>query len=132
MNPINKSSGSTTGMGIISYFISLFEANEFVSTKHKMSDDDIAKRIAKEYPDRESAQDFMLNKAKKTINSYRYRYNAGYFTNGIPPRNLSLRYDNKGYPVNAKTGTSFLSQEKVNVLRKNHKKFREVKLRSKL
>ena len=80
MNPykvINKSSGITTGTGITQYFISLFEANEFLPPKQRMTDVIIAIKIAKEYPDRKSAQDFLNNKARKTVNSYRYRYNIG-------------------------------------------------------
>ncbi len=129
---INKSKGITTGMGIISYFTSLFEANEFLTTKWKMTDEAIARKIAKEFPHRKSAQDFLHNKSKKTVNSYRYRYNSGKFTRGIPPTILSFRYDKLGEPVNFKTGTTLLLQEEVNLHKEKHKRFREEKLREKL
>ena len=129
---INKISGITTGMGIIQYFISLFEANEFVSAKHKMTDEVIAVKISKEFPDRLSAQDFKDNKDKKTVNSYRYRYNAGKFTKDIPPATLSFRYNKDGSPVNYKTGTMFLHQEEVEEYKSLHKLSRETKLRSML
>ena len=135
MNPyriINKSSGITTGTGITQYFISLFEANEFLLPPQKMTDAIIAIKIAKEYPDRKSAQDFKDNKRKKTVNSYRYRYNAGKFTKDIPPSTLSLRYNVEGVPVNFKTGTIVLTSRQIALFRGRHKTFREKSLRSML
>jgi len=129
---INKSHGITTGIGITQYFITLFEANEFLPLKQRMTDDSIASKIAREFPDRKSAQDFMNNKAKKTVNSYRYRYNSGKFTKGVPPSILSLRYNQEGTPVNLKTGTTILSSKQIDLFREEHKKFREKTLRNML
>jgi hypothetical protein len=121
---IAKSQGATTGMGICHFFISLFEANELLPDKQKMTDKTIAKKVVKEFPDRKSAQDFIALNPNKTVNSYRYRYNKGKFTKDIPPETLSLRYSEKGLPVNFKTGTIILSQEEVTQLRTNHRLFR--------
>jgi len=120
----NKSSGITTGMGILAYFVSLFEANELLSRKLRMSDTTIAKKVAREFPNRLSAQDFISEHPDKTVNSYRGRYNKGTFTRGTPPTVLSLRYNNYGLPVNYKTGTILLTERDETLLRETHDLFR--------
>jgi hypothetical protein len=128
----HKSSGISTRMGICSFFVSLFEANELLPTRQRMTDRVIAVKISKEFPDRPSAQDFTTNKAKKTVNSYRYRYNKGKFTRGMPPRNMSFRYNEKGLHTNFKTATRVLLQEEVAFLQKKHRSNRQILLESML
>ena len=121
---IRKSTGITSGMGITQFFISLFEANEILPIKQRMIDAIIARKVAKEFPNRESAQDFISDKPNKTVNSYRYRYNLGKFTRKIPPSKPSFRYDKEGLAVNYKTGTIALNAQEIQHIKREHRKLR--------
>jgi len=120
----HKSTGRTSGLGIIAYFITIFEANELLPRSKKMPDSVIARKVAREFPDRPSAQDFMSSNPSKTVNSYRYRYNKGSFTKGIPPRTFSFRYNEEGERVNGKTGTYLLSGKDVYEMLDKHQHYR--------
>jgi len=126
MNPRieRKSTGKISGMGITLYFVSLFEANEILPPKQRVTDEVIAKRVAKEFSHRKSAQDFLGNKTKKTVNSYRYRYNTGKFTRKLPPVEPSFRYNKHGQVVNFKTGNILLTQQEIQHIKDKHKALR--------
>ena len=123
-NIAHKSYGITSGLGITTYFASLFESNELLNPSQRMSDQQIAKKVANEFPDRQSAQDFSSMHPKKTVNSYRYRYNKGQFTRNLPPKVLSIRYNIRGLPVNGKTGTIRLLDDDVTHKRREHTTYR--------
>lgn len=105
----HKSRGkSYANIGICTYFAILFRANEVASKKRKMTDDQIAEAIEKEYPDRPSAFYFRGPNKKRTINEYRHRYNKGFFTGGQVPHLYSYRYDSTGNRVDGRTGKKIL------------------------
>ena len=120
---VSKSKGITTGVGICVYFSNLFEANELAPKKKKINDRRIAEKVAEEFPERESAQSFLTG--EKTVNDYRNRYNKGIFTRGVPPKQLSLRYNKNGQAVDVRTGRHNLFPEEIRILRRKHDKFRQ-------
>lgn len=133
-NRQHKSKGLHSGLGVTAYFSLLFELNERLPKKQKMDDDTIAKMIATEFPDRKttSLEHFTGPNKIHTINSYRYRYNAGKFNRGIPPEICSFRYDKKGRAVNGRTASSVLSQEELKAMQENHANLRRKKIREKI
>ena len=112
---IHKSKGNTSGLGITAYFSMLFEINEICPKKRKLTDLEIAIKLAKEFPTRKTAQlvHFVGPNKKHTINSYRYRYNSGKFTRGVLPKRRSFRYNDQGEVVDSKTGKHLLSEEEI-------------------
>ena len=129
---IRKSTGITSGMGITLFFMSIFEANEMLSPKQRLTDSTIARRVAKEFPHRKSAQDFIADKPNKTVNSYRYRYNTGKFTRKLPPAIPSFRYNKQGQIVNFKTGSFLLTEQEIQDIKEAHKKLRTTILKGML
>jgi hypothetical protein len=101
---VHKSRGVNTGLGICSYFVALFQANELAPKRKKLTDDQIAILVEKEFPHRASAKVYRGNNKKRTINEYRHRYHTGKFTNGVIPSIYSFRYDKDGDRVDGRTG----------------------------
>lgn len=119
---VHKSKGkSYTNIGICTYFAMLFRMNELAPKKRKMTDDQIAAEIEKEYPNRPSAQCFRGPNKKRTINEYRLRYNSGRFTHGTPPTIYSYRYDSMGNRVDGRTGKYPLPAIQVLGLQSSHR-----------
>ena len=130
----HKELGDTSGLGITAYFVMLFQSNELIAKKDKLTDIQIARRVAKEFPRRPTAQleQFTGVDKKHTINSYRYRYNTGVFTRGIPPVNRSYRYNAQGNIVNEKTGNHRLLPQEIALLKESHKSKRRLYIRKKI
>lgn len=119
---IHKSRGrSYTNIGICTYFAMLFRMNELAPKKRKMTDDQIAAEIEKEYPNRPSAFCFRGPNKRRTINEYRLKYNSGRFTNGTSPANPSYRYDSMGNRVDGRTGKKVLPAIQVLGLKSSHR-----------
>lgn len=89
-----RSRGKTTGMGVNEYICALFELNERLPTKKKMTDEALKQQFMEEFPDRPSTQS--LKDKKISMNYYRLKYNSGRFTKGNPPEIRSHRYDYDG------------------------------------
>jgi hypothetical protein len=104
----HKSRGKTSGVGICTYFAFLFRANELAFKSRKLTDDQIAIMVEKEFPDRPSALVFRGPSKKRTINEYRIRYNTGRFTYGKTPELYSYRYNSVGDRVDGRTGKKVL------------------------
>lgn len=126
---VDKSSGITTGMGVCSYFASLFEANELGN--RKMTDEMIAKKVRAEFPGRKGyfftgeGRPSSSSNSRETVNAYRQKYNAGKFTKNIPPLHFSFRYNNRGERVDARTGKYPLLPEEIDYFLSMHKSQRQ-------
>jgi hypothetical protein len=119
----HKSKGITSGVGICTYFAFLFRYNE--TSKKKLTDEEIAILVEREYPDRHSAKAFRGNTKKRTINEYRHRYNAGLFTTGKIPALFSYRYDSLGNRVDGRTGKKILPTIQELGLQSAHRYWRD-------
>ena len=122
-----KAKGKSSGLGICLFIATLLEANELAPKKKKKTDEELAKRIADEYPGKSTAQRFV--NGKRTVNDSRNRYNKGIFTRNIPPKVMSLRYNSKGEAVDGRTGNHRLYQEEIERLREEHNEYRKEALR---
>jgi len=132
-----KSSGRVTGMGVCAYFASLFEANELVGPNRKMTDEMILNKVKAEFPEGKIAKNLAkLNNppiSYTTVNGiYRYKYNRGVFTRGIPPTLVSFRYDAKGRIVDYRKGVLPLLPEEIAKIKRDHDTMRKKKLKEKL
>ena len=103
--------GITSGLSIQPYLAFLFEVNEYLPGEHKLTDFQIAKCVAEEFPDRKHLWDLVdretghKRRAKKgkrcgfSVATYRQRYNSGklvYGTEGKRFGPISFRYNIKG------------------------------------
>lgn len=134
---IDKSSGKVTGMGVCAYFASLFEANELVGPNRKMTDEMILAKVRAEFPEGKVAKTLSrLNNrqlSSMTVNGiYRYKYNHGVFTRGIPPEKVSFRYDAKGRIADYRKGKQPLLPEEIAKIKKDHEVLRKKLLKEKL
>ncbi len=120
----HKSRGITSGVGICTYFAFLFRSNEIAPLKRKLTDDQIASMVEKEFPHRPSAFVFRGPNKKRTINEYRLRYNRGLFTNSKVPADYSFRYDSAGIRVDGRTGKKPLPTIQILGLQSSHRYYR--------
>ncbi len=120
----HKSRGITSGVGICTYFAFLFASNEKPGTK-KLTDDEIAILVERQFPGRKTAQVFRGPNKKRTINEYRHRYNLGLFTMGKIPALYSYRYDSMGNRVDGRTGKKILPTIQELGLQSAHRYWRE-------
>lgn len=105
----HKTRGVNTGLGICSFFAYLFEANTIFPKK--LTDEEIALRVSKEFPSRKSAQAFI--EKRRTVNEYRQRYHRGDFTGFNPPPKFSFRYDSTGNIVDGRKGRRVLTNIEI-------------------
>jgi hypothetical protein len=101
---IHKSRGVNTGLGVCAYFAMLFRANVKLPKSKKLTDEQIAILVEREFPDRPTAKMYRGQTKTRTINEYRYRYHTGKFTGGNIPSEYSFRYDKNGVEVDGRTG----------------------------
>jgi hypothetical protein len=120
----HKSRGITTGLGICSYFATLFQANELAPKGRKMTDEQIAMKVEHEFPNRPGAFAYRGQTKKRTINEYRHRYNTGKFTGGILPLLFSFRYNSSGEIVDGKTGKEVLPVIQIDGFKSAHRYWR--------
>lgn len=120
----HKSRGITSGVGICTYFAFLFRSNERVGSK-KLTDEQIAILVERQFPGRKTAQVFRGPNKKRTINEYRHRYNLGLFTGGKMPALHSYRYNSDGLRVDGRTGKKVLPIIQELGLQSAHKYWRE-------
>lgn len=114
-------------MGITQFFASLFETNEFAYETGEiriLTDDEIARAVEQEFPDRPSAHVYRGKKKKRTVNEYRNYYNDGKFTELIPPKKLSFRYNREGERVNGRSGKP-LVEEQIRHMIEKHSRYRK-------
>jgi hypothetical protein len=96
-----RSTGKRSGLGVHSFIGVLFEGNEKLSKKNKMTDVMIQNQIIAEFSGRKVAS--TLLDGTRTVNYYRNQYNSGRLLGKMPP-SISYRYNDDGEVVNGRTG----------------------------
>lgn len=101
-----RTQGRNTGMGICEFWSYLFELNERLPPRRKMTDEEIKRQMIEEFPDRPTVKKLgpVGGKGRDTINQNRQLYNSGRFTRGAPPRVYSYRYTIDGEVADPRTG----------------------------
>lgn len=117
---IHKSKGLTTGLGICAFFANLFETNELSKPARRLTDEQIAIAVEREFPTRKSAKFFRDPKHYLTVNAYRNYYNQGKFTQGKIPKYVSFRYAKGGIPVEGRLGFRPLMQDEIITISRQH------------
>ena len=98
--------GITSNLSLCGYIAFLFEINEYLPKKHKLTDFQLARLFATEFPSSKAMQR-ILNTFNRgvteykmdTIGYYRYRYNKGYLLTGKRGKRLgpiSFKYNSSG------------------------------------
>ncbi len=110
-----RSAGKKYGMGVCQFWAYLFELNESLPKKRKMTDEEIKRQMLLEFPDRKAVLKLgeIGKKGTVTVNHYRQLYNMGRLTSDIPPAVRSVRYSLKGLPVNPRTGKPYPKDSNV-------------------
>ena len=104
-----RSEGIRTGLGICQFWATLFEANERLVQRKKMTDAEIKRQVAEEFPGREAVR--KLLDGVTTVNYYRRLYNKGRLTSGRIPKLPSRRYGIDGVRVNGRSGRTLTPEE---------------------
>ena len=101
-----RSEGKKYGLGICQFWVYIFELNERLPKKRKMTDEEIKRQVREEYPNRKSIKKLgpVGGRGTTTVNYHRQLYNGGRYTRGIPPKVISYRYGADGNEVNPRTG----------------------------
>ena len=101
-----RSKGKRYGMGICQFWAYLFQLNESLPRKRKMTDEEVKRQILLEFSHRKAVKKLgkVGEKGQVTINHYRQMYNTGRFTSGIKPTSHSRRYGEDGHCVDPRTG----------------------------
>jgi len=90
----HKSRGLKSRLGICQYVSILLKANETLPQSKKMTDKNMERLLAREFPDRKSVR--RLLEGKITMGYFRTLYNAGMLTQGVKPEQRSHRYNEFG------------------------------------
>lgn len=98
--------GTTSNLSIAGYLTFLFELNEYLPKRHKLTDYQIAKLLANEFPTSSMMQRLfrVVNGDRShvcrqdTVQYYRYRYNTGILFPTRPGRKgpISFKYNSEG------------------------------------
>ena len=112
-----KTSGKKTGLGIMTFWATIFEGNELLPRTKKMTNAEIERQVRLEFPHEETLME-NLDSGKQTVNYYRHLYNVGKLTKprGTPPNHISFRYNEAGQVVDTRTGKRVLTKEEHNEL----------------
>ena len=83
--------GLRSGLGITAFWATLFKANEDLTKKKKMTDEEIKRHVIAEFPDRIAVRRLgaVGEKGEVTVNYYRILYNRGRLTHAVIPSPLS-------------------------------------------
>jgi len=101
--------GTKRKLGITELWCLLFEMNEALPRKRKMTDATIKDTILANFP---PTRDSMkaLQEGRETVNHIRTLYNRGRFTRNVEPKIQSVRYNQDGDVVDGRTGTRIVSR----------------------
>lgn len=114
---VHKSRGEESGLGVCTYLAILFETNELLPSRKKLTDRMIETKLKKEFPGKKLLR--LKSGLSIDIPKYRSYYNAGRLTGGIRPTLPSFSYNEFGLPLNRITGEVLLPDE-VEARKKHH------------
>lgn len=109
--------GGFTQVSIYKWLETIFEANELLIPRKKLTDPAIFNLLKKDFPTHYITK--RLESGKESVNTFRNHFNRGGLTSGIP-KLFSFRYNEKGIPIKGRNGTHVLLPEEVARLRKEH------------
>lgn len=109
-----RSAGKKYGMGICQFWAYLFELNELLPKKRKMTDEEIKRQVLAEFSGRKALVKLgnLGEKGRVTVNHYRQMYNMGRLTSNTPPKRRSYRFGLHGLRVDPRTGKDLPKQER--------------------
>jgi len=105
-------------MGIMQFLCALFELNEKLPPRNRMTDAEIARQILENYPLTKVAESIRLyneganrNQGGRPVGYWRGHYNSGNICpNRLPPAIQSRRYNDFGQPYTARGTRARLSK----------------------
>lgn len=87
--------GKTEKVGLQAFRVKLLYDNARAKVDKRMTDDDIAAAVRKEFPKVDQSAEHMK---AFWVNVFRSKYNNGDYTGGIAPKTKSVRFDELGRP----------------------------------
>lgn len=107
----HKSCGVRTNVGVCSFIFDCLTLNEIQPKTKKMTNAKIEELLLREFPTRTSLALGLKDPNKaNSINLMRHKYNKGVLCTGLAPVHLSVRYNDKGQPVDSRTGRHLLTK----------------------
>lgn len=118
----HRTHGKKTGLGIMSFWATLFEGNELLPRAKKMTNAEIDRQVRLEFPHEQVLLD-NLDSGRQSVNYYRHLYNKGRMSRpkGTAPEFLSFRYCDQGYRVDTRSGNRHLKEIDVDALEKKYR-----------
>tara|TARA_R110000824_G_C14774941_1_gene631339 strand:+ start:70 stop:561 length:492 start_codon:yes stop_codon:yes gene_type:complete len=109
-----RTHGKKTGLGIMSFWATLFEGNELLPKSKKMTNAEIERQVRSEFPHEETLLE-NLDSGRQSVNYYRHLYNKGRMSKpkDVAPKNLSYRYNEEGFLVDTRTGKRILNEIEI-------------------
>lgn len=114
----NVSRGITSNLSPKGYLAFLFEINEYLPKKHKLTDYQIARAVVSEFPAHTNFQRFLdFSSVRKhayySVHGQRSYYNSGKLIKAQPVRKgpISFRYNSEGERLSFKRATKLLTEE---------------------
>lgn len=106
-----RTKGERTGMSVMESWYNLFELNELQPKARKLTNAELCRQMAAEYPSRPAIQK-LLDKESKA-NFFRYLFNTGQLLSYRPgcPEKISFRYDVDGNRVTTTSGRIMSADE---------------------
>jgi len=104
LDPLRRTEGKLSGLGVMEYWHYLFEYNELKEPPtDRMNDETIVEQMEQEFPDRPQVTQ-RIHEKKVTVGFFRWKYNNGVLcpVKGMP-RRKSYRYNENGLRINGMT-----------------------------
>lgn len=109
--------GVESGLSLSAFLALVFESNELLADRKKLTDDQILLKVQKEFPGYDG---------RESITKYRTYYNTGRLHAGkMPPEQPSFRYSKGGTIVDFRTGRRPLIEEEIKIFTKGHAQYRK-------
>tara|TARA_R110000787_G_scaffold154816_1_gene268512 strand:- start:9 stop:500 length:492 start_codon:yes stop_codon:yes gene_type:complete len=110
----HRTHGKVTGLGIMAFWATIFEANEILPKLKKMTNAELERQVRKEFPHEATLLE-NLDTGRQSVNYYRHLFNKGRMSKpkGSSPEKISFRYDTDGVIVDTRSGKRKLSSDVV-------------------
>lgn len=116
----HRTHGKRTGLGIMAFWATIFEANEILPKMKKMTNAELERQVRKEFPHEATLLE-NLDSGRQSVNYYRHLFNKGRMSKpkGSIPEKISFRYNIDGVIVDTRSGRRILTEEEMaNLIKK--------------
>ena len=118
----HRTHGKRTGLGIMAFWATIFEANEILPKLKKMTNAELERQVRAEFPHEATLLE-NLDSGRQSVNYYRHLFNKGRMSKpkGSIPEEISFRYNTDGLIVDTRSGRWLLKLSETNELVKKYR-----------